>query len=195
MRIAARMAQRATGLSWRDLYDKHFRLPLGWSAESTYGRASNPNNPSPGGGLGCTGREYTRFLMMQLRAGMDGDTRFLNTESIAAQRADSFGPTTTITHSAYDFLEKKYHYGFGNWLETENGQAPTPDNPLIRWSSTGKFGWAPWIVGDGKYAALIMTQQAKTPTAFVPSENLKAKLDPLIRQALAGNPQPTRLVP
>ncbi len=195
MRIAARMAERATGLSWRELYDKHFRLPLDWSAESTYGGASNPTNPSPGIGLVCTGREYTRFLMMQLRSGMDGSTRFLDAASIAAQHADAFGPSTTITHSAYGFLGKKYHYGLGNWLETENGQAPTRDNPLNRWSSTGKFGWAPWIAADSKYAALIMTQQADTPTAFVPSENLKAKLDPLIRQALASNPQPMRLVP
>ena len=195
MRIAARMAERATGLSWRELYDKHFRLPLGWSAESTYGGASNPINPSPGIGLVCTGLEYTRFLMMQLRLGVDGSTRFLDAATIAAQHADAFGPSTTITHSAYGFLGKKYHYGLGNWLETENGQTPTRDNPINRWSSTGKFGWAPWIAADGKYAALIMTQQADTPTAFVPSENLKAKLDPLIRQALASNPQPIRLVP
>ena len=126
---------------------------------------------------------------------MDGGTRFLNAASITAQRADSFGPSTIITHSAYAFLGKKYHYGLGNWLETENGQPPTPDNPLNRWSSTGKFGWAPWIAAGGEYAALIMTQQVDTPTAFVPSENLKAKLDPLIRKALAGSPQPIRLVP
>ena len=194
MRIAARMAERATGLSWRELYDKYFRLPLGWSAESTYGGAANPSNPSPGIGLVCTGREYTRFLMMQLRLGLDGSTRFLDAASIAAQHADAFGPSTTIIHSAYGFLGKKYHYGLGNWLETENGQASTRDNPLNRWSSAGKFGWAP-IAADGKYAALIMTQQSDTPTAFVPSENLKAKLDPLIRQALASNPQPIRVVP
>lgn len=43
--------------------------------------------------------------------------------------------------------------------------------------------------------SLIKSQQADTPTAFVPSENLKAQLDPLIRKALASNPQPIRLVP
>ena len=126
---------------------------------------------------------------------MDGSTRFLDAASIATQHADALGPSTTITQSAYGFFGKKYHYGLGNWLETENGHEPTRDNPINRWSSTGKFGWAPWIAADGKYAALIMTQQADTPTAFVPSENLKAKLDPLIRQALASNPQPIRVVP
>ncbi|MEI6712258.1 MAG: serine hydrolase [Verrucomicrobiota bacterium] len=195
MRIAARMAECATGLSWSKLFDKYFRIPLDWSTESTYGGAGNPSNPSPAIGLVCTGREYTRFLMMQLRSGMDGRTRFLDPSNIAAQHADAFGPSTPIAHSAYAFLGKKYHYGLGNWLETENGQAPTPNNPVNRWSSTGKFGWAPWIAADGKYAAIIMTQQTDTPTAFVPSENLKGKLDPLIRQALESNPHPIRLVP
>jgi CubicO group peptidase (beta-lactamase class C family) len=192
MRIAARMAERATGLTWRQLYDEQLRVPLGWSAASSYVGAANPN---PAGGLVCTGLEYTRFLMMQLRQGVDGSTRLLDTASIAGQRADAFGPATTIAYSAYTFLGKAYHYGFGNWLETANGQAPTPANPVNRWSSTGKFGWAPWIAADSSYAAVIMTRQADLPTSFVPSENLKATLEPLIRAALASNPQVIRAVP
>jgi len=49
--------------------------------------------------------------------------------------------------------------------------------------------------GRWRIVALIMTQQAEMPTAFIPSENLKAKLEPLIRQALTSNPPPIRLVP
>jgi CubicO group peptidase (beta-lactamase class C family) len=192
LRIAARMAERATGLTWRQLYDEQLRVPLGWSTASTYLGGANPN---PAGGLVCTGLEYTRFLMMQLRLGLDGSTRLLDAASIAGQRADAFGPTTTIAYSAYTFLGKAYHYGFGNWLETANGQAPGPANPVNRWSSTGKFGWAPWIAADSSYAAVIMTRQADLPTSFVPSENLKASLEPLIRTALAGNPQVIRAVP
>jgi CubicO group peptidase (beta-lactamase class C family) len=192
MRIAARMAERATGLTWRQLYDEQLRIPLGWSAASSFVGAANPN---PAGGLVCTGLEYTRFLMMQLRQGLGGNTRLLDAASIAAQRADAFGPATTIAYSAYTFLGKAYHYGFGNWLETANGQAPSAANPVNRWSSTGKFGWAPWITADGTYAAVIMTRQADLPTSFVPSENLKATLEPLIRAALGSNPQVIRMVP
>jgi CubicO group peptidase (beta-lactamase class C family) len=192
LRIAARMAERATGLSWRQLYDEQLRVPLGWSTASTYFGGANPN---PAGGLVCTGLEYTRFLMMQLRLGLDGSTRLLDAASIAAQRADAFGPSTAIAYSAYSFLGRTYHYGFGNWLETANGQAPGPTNPVNRWSSTGKFGWAPWIAADSSYAAVIMTRQADLPTSFVPSENLKAALDPLIRTALASNPRVIRTVP
>lgn len=192
MRIAARMAERATGLSWRQLYDMHLRIPLGWSLASTYAGTGNPN---PAVGLICTGLEYRRFLLMQLRSGVDGGKRFLDASTIAAQRLDAFGSSTTIAYSAYTFLGKKYHYGFGNWLETDNGEAPTLINPVDRWSSTGKFGWAPWIAADGKYAALIMTRQADAPTAFVPSENLKVNLEPLIRKALESSSASVPLAP
>lgn len=192
MRIAARMAEIATGRSWRQLFDEQLRLPLGWGALSTYGGAANPN---PAGGLACTGAEYTRFLMMQLREGLDGSTRLLSAATIQQQRLDAFGPTTTIAYSAYTFLGKRYHYGFGNWLETANGRDPSPTNPVNRWSSVGKFGWAPWIAADGRYAGLIMTQQPDLPTSFVPSDDLKAVLDPLIRTALATTPPVVRAVP
>ena len=192
LRIAARMAEIVTGLTWRQIYDEQMRTPLGWGILSGYAGGTNPN---PAGGLVCTGLEYTRFLMMQLRQGLDGTNRLLAQSTISGQRVDAFGPTTTIAYSAYTFLAKAYHYGFGNWLETANGQAPSALNPVNRWSSTGKFGWAPWIEADSTYAAIIMTQQANLPTSFVPSEELKATIAPLIRAALASNPPVIRSVP
>jgi CubicO group peptidase (beta-lactamase class C family) len=192
MRIAARMAEVATGLTWRQLFDEQLRIPLGWGVASSYGGNANPN---PAGTLFCTGLEYTRFLMMQLRQGLDGSTRLLATATIAAQRADGFGPATTITFSPYSAGGRTYHYGFGNWLETSNGQAPSASNPVNRWSSTGLFGWAPWVAADSSYAGLIMTLQTNVPASFLPSEALKATLEPLIRAALASNPPVIRVVP
>jgi CubicO group peptidase (beta-lactamase class C family) len=192
LRIAARMAEVATGLSWRQLFDEQLRLPLGWGVTSTYYGDANPN---PAGTLFCSGLEYTRFLMMQLRQGLDGSTRLLTTATIAAQRADAFGPATTITYSPFALGGRTYHYGFGNWLETANGQAPSATNPVNRWSSTGLFGWAPWIAADSSYAGLIMTLQTNGPASFVPSETLKATLEPLIRAVLATNPPVIRAVP
>jgi CubicO group peptidase (beta-lactamase class C family) len=187
------MAELATGKPWRQLFDEQLRVPLGWAALSTYGGAQNPN---PAGSLACTGLEYTRFLMLQLRQGLDGSTRLLPQAAIQQQRQDAFGASTVIAYSPYvAVLGRPYHYGFGTWLETANGQAPSATNPVNRWSSTGKFGWAPWVAADGAYAALIMTQQADLPTSFVPSETLKAQLDPLIRTALAQGPGVVRTVP
>ncbi len=191
LRIAARMAELATGKPWRQLFDEQLRTPLGWGALSTYGGGTNPN---PAGSLACTGLEYTRFVMLQLRQGLDGTTRLLAAATLQQQRQDAFGAGTIIIYSPYRAVQgKDYHYGFGNWLETAGGGAPSLTDPVIRFSSTGTFGWAPWVAADGAYGAVIMTQQAQGTT--VPSENLKAQLDPLIRAVLAQNPAILRSVP
>jgi CubicO group peptidase (beta-lactamase class C family) len=82
------------------------------------------------------------------------------------------------------------------WASTSvySGGGPTPADPVIRYSSTGTFGWAPWVAADSVYGGVIMTQQP-TQGDTVPSENLKNQLDPLIRTALAQNPPVIRTVP
>ncbi len=194
LRIAARMAEVSTGKSWRQLFDENLRIPLGWSALSSYGGGTNPN---PAGSLACTGLEYTRFLMMQLGGGLDGSNRLLSTSLVAQRRQDAFGPGTTLAYTPYALLQRINHYGFGNWVETQNGAAPSNTNPIQRVSSTGKFGWAPWIeVGGGQnWAALIMCQQPDAGGSFLPSENLKLQLAPLISAAIAQRPPVVRTVP
>lgn len=193
MRIAARMAEIATGKTWRQIFAEQIAGPLGFGPLSGVAGATNPN---PAGALVCTGLEYTRFLMMQLRAGLDGTARLLSPASIAQQRTDGFTATTTIRSSPYLLLRGyRYHYGMGNWLETANGAAPAAGNPVSAWSSAGKFGWLPWITADGRYAALIMTRQDDLPTAFLPSVDLQAQLDGPIRAALATHPPVVRQVP
>ncbi len=194
LRIAARMAEVATGKSWRQLFDENLRIPLGWSSLSTYGGGTNPN---PAGSLACTGLEYTRFLMMQVRKGLDGSTRLMSEELVNQRRQDAFGPATTIAYTPYVLLQRTNHYGFGNWVETQNGAAPSATNPIQRVSSTGKFGWAPWLeIGIGQnWAAIIMCQQPDASLSFLPSENLKLQLAPLIQAAVAQHPPVVRTVP
>lgn len=196
LRIAARMAEVKTGKTWAQIFDEQLRIPLGWSSASNYGATGNPN---PAGTLSCTGREYLRMLAMELRGGLDGTTRLLPQALLTQQRSDQWGPSTSIAYSPYVASDptKKYHYGLCNWLETVDSTIPPSlSNPILRVSSTGKFGWAPWVAMDGSYAGLIMTQQPSTmPYAFVPSENLKNQLDQLIRTALAQNPPVIRTIP
>lgn len=192
MRIAARMAEQATGKPWKQLFAEQLHDPLGWSATSIY--SGGGPNPNPAGGLRCTGQEYMRFLMMQLRNGLDGTQTFLKPASILAQRTDGYGPSTTLAYSPYVAMTgRAYHYALGNWLETAHGGAPSASDPLLRHSSTGTFGWAPWITADGAYGGIIMTLQTQGNT--LPSENLKAQLDPLVRAALAQAPPVIRNVP
>lgn len=194
LRIAARMAEVATGKSWRQLFDENLRVPMGWSTLSSYGGGTNPN---PAGSLACTGLEYSRFLMMQLRKGLDGSTRLMSEDLVNQRRLDAFGPATTIAYTPYALLQRTNHYGFGNWVETQDGAGPSPTDPIQRVSSTGKFGWAPWIeIGGGQnWAAVIMCQQPDAAGSFLPSENLKLQLAPLITAALAQHPPVVRTVP
>ena len=161
---------------------------------STFGNGTNPN---PAGSLACTGLEYTRFVMMQLRKGMDGTNRFLSEALIIQQRVDGFGASTTIAYTPYVLTGRVNHYGFDGWVEAANGAAPSATNPVQRFSSTGKFGWAPWIeIGNGQnWAAVIMCQQADLPGSFLPSETLKIQLAGLVPAALALNPPVLRAVP
>lgn len=195
LRIAARMAEVKTGKTWAQLFDEQLRVPLGWASTSNYGITGNPN---PAGTLSCTGREYLRFLAMELRGGLDGGTRLLPASLLAEERKDQYGPDTTIAYSPFVQAQNKaYHYGLCNWLEVSNASAPPSiSNPIVRVSSTGKFGWAPWVSMDGSYAGLILTRQPITVLyGAVPSENLKVQLDPLIRAALATNPPVIRTIP
>lgn len=194
LRIAARMAEVATGKTWRQIFDEQLRQPLGWGLLSTYGGGSNPN---PAGSLACTGVEYSRFLMLQLRKGLDGNVRLVSEAAVLQQRQDSFGPSTALAYTPYALTGRSNHYGFGAWVESANGQAPGGSNPIQRISSTGKFGWAPWVeVGAGQdWAAVIQCQQADAPASFLPSENLKLALAPLVPAALARNPPVVRSVP
>jgi len=71
------------------------------------------------------------------RQRLDGGNRSLTAATIQRQRADAFGPATTIAFSAYTFLGRRAHYGFGNWLETTSGHGPNATSPVNRWSSIG----------------------------------------------------------
>jgi len=192
LRIAARMAELATGKTWAQLVREQLGTPLGWPLWATFG---GPNY-NPAGNLYIDGQNYVKFVALQLRKGLYGTQRLVPEALIDAQRADGFGPATTIAYSPYvEKLGRTYHYGFGNWLETAGGGAPSGADPVVRWSSTGTFGWAPWVAADGTYAAVIMTRQPLQGMT-VPSETLKATLDPLIRQALAsGSVQVIRPLP
>ena len=135
--------------------------------------------------------------MMQLRKGLDDSTRLMSEDLVNQRRLDAFGSTTSILHTPYVLLQRTNHYGFGNWVETQIGAAPSFTNPIQRVSSTGKFGWAPWIeIGSGQnWAAIIMCQQPDAGGSFLPSENLKLQLAPLISTAIAQHPTVVRTVP
>ena len=193
MRIAARLAEVRTGLSWEQIFEQQLRNPLGWSASSYY--MNYAKNPNPAGGLKATGLEYMRFMMLQLREGLDGTTTLLPASLIAEQRTDQFLSTTSIAYSPYVALAGlQYHYGLGNWRECSTPDDPSACDAALRVSSTGTYGWAPWIDVQENYAGVIMTKQPLQGT-IKPSEDLKNELAGLIPGILALNPPVIRTVP
>ncbi|MBS1767934.1 MAG: serine hydrolase [Acidobacteria bacterium] len=196
LRIAARMAEIATGKSWAQIFKEQLHDPMQWGASSVFlTNYPNAQNPDPAGDLSCTGVDYMRFVAMELRNGQDNGTVFLQPATWTTQRTDAFGPGTTIAYSpAQTRWGKNYHYALGNWVGTADGNPDSPTNPPIWFGSTGTFGWGPWVAADGAYGAIIETKQTNQGSGG-PTEDLKATLDPLIRAALAQNPPVIRTVP
>lgn len=196
LRIAARMAEVATGKSWAQIFQEQVHDPLQWGAGSIYDTLHPTcQNPDPAGDLSCTGVDYMRFVAMELRGGVDNGSAFLSPAIWTSQRTDGFGPATTISGSPFmQHFNEPIHYALGNWIGTANGQPESGSNPAIWYGSTGSFGWCPWVTADGAYGAIIETRMPDGGNGFL-SENLKAQLDPLIRAALAQNPPVIRTVP
>ena len=192
-RIAARYAEVKTGKSWEQIYAEQLRDPLGWSSESTY-TVLSATNPNPAGTLALTGLEFMRFMMLQLRGGLDGTTRLVSEGLIDAQRQDQFLSTTALTSSPYVDLGKYYHYGLGCRRECSSPSDVGACDADLRISSIGTFGWLPWIDVKNGYAAVIMTKQPNQ-AQVEPSLELKSTLEALIPAVLAHNPAVIRSVP
>lgn len=193
LRIAARYAEVKTGKTWKQIYDEQIRIPLGWSSLSSYTHIES--NPNIAGGLMATGIEYMRFMMLQLNKGMYGNLRMLSEGLVDEQRKDQYLLGTYIEYSPYmENFGLGYHYGFGNWRECDSPEVPDACDANLRISSTGAFGWAPWIDINNGYAAIIMTKQT-VENRIGPSEDLKAILAGMIPEILRSNPQVIRTVP
>ncbi|MEN6474010.1 MAG: serine hydrolase [Syntrophaceae bacterium] len=186
-RIAARYAEVKTGKSWAQIYNEQLRSPLGWSSRSVYDNSDT--NPDPAYGLKMTGQEYMKFMLLQLRGGLNGTTRLLSESILAEQHTDQFLSTTSILFSPYSLVGKIYHYGLGNWIDSTD---TNPGELATQVSSAGVYGWVPWINFESNYAAVIMTQEA---LGDLDAEKLKKTLAAIIPAALAKNPPVIRSVP
>jgi D-alanyl-D-alanine-carboxypeptidase/D-alanyl-D-alanine-endopeptidase len=198
LRMAARAAELVTGKSWAQIVADELTGPLGMT-QTTVAGVVFQNNPNPAGSVNSNGLDYMRFMLFQLRRGLAGSTRLISQGAIDEQRREQWSSTTTIRNSPYLTQSgRDFHYGLGLWRECTTPANVVACDAGLRVSSTGAFGWAPWIDMQGNpagnYAAVIMTRQPNNADNL-PSETLKAQLDPLIKQVLATNPPVIRPVP
>ena len=101
-----------------------------------------------------------RFLVMQLRQGLDGHQRLLTQAAIAQQRRDGYGPATTLQYSPYAAILMTQQPLEGGSprrgevrgaaraaLKTDTGRAPDPKAPAGRDDPVRSvFSVSPWWV-------------------------------------------------
>ncbi len=180
MQVAARMAELATGMSYTDLVDSALSTTLGLA--QTDFRVPSAANPRAAGGGRSSASDYSRILQAILQG------TFLpgvNDE----MEADRTGPPVTMGSVPAPLVENNFdfHYALGHWREcAQPVWDASCDNRQIS-SSTGAFGWHPWIDYDNGYYGVLAVFEASIDGGSPGSASVNFALDlqPLIVSALA----------
>lgn len=161
MMVGGRMAEIATGKDWNTLFQEEIAQPLGMS--SMHYEAMNPRVP---GGARSNMDDYGKLLAMILNHGVRDGKQILSEKTLIEMRTDQSGgvPIRQSPNSVFASLNPetpKTRYGIGEWLDLMDAQGHG-----IEVSSTGAFGYTPWI--DLKYnvAGVLLvesTYQKSTP--------------------------------
>ena len=154
MQVAGRIAELATGESWDALFKHYVVEPLALTSTDYAAGLADPGyvastNPRIGGGIRSTSRDYARFVqMMQQRGRIDGRAIFA-ADIVAAMQQDQTFAAPVIDTPDVDALG----YGIGVWRNTV-----AADGRAVQVSSTGAFGFSPWIDNDRRLAVVLAWQ-------------------------------------
>jgi len=177
MQIAALMFAESQGKSINQLLREVLFMPLGVSSETRYSLLGD--NARYGGGLRSSADDYALLLTALVK----GD--------LAANRAGYLADRTAGVRFGYrppTIGEKNldWHYGFGFWKECDAPvySAACEAEQVI--SSTGAFGFTPWVDFKRGYWAIIAIEESagQTPSPGNVSVTLEQALQPLIADAL-----------
>jgi CubicO group peptidase (beta-lactamase class C family) len=187
LHVAARMAEVASGKSWKALFDETLRVPLGLPTEVAYFTAPKQGlgqaNPLIAGGLRASMNEYSPMLQVAFHRGTRGPLTVGLPALFEAQAKEPFD--VVIGNSPVVALGYPFHYGLTAWLE-----CPTPRTGCTTLSSPGAFGFTPWFDRQAGYSAILGMEvdraAQQTPDGVVNfAVDLEQALQPLIRDALA----------
>lgn len=137
--VAGRVAEVASGESWRTLWRERIAVPL-----EMEGIDWGPgDNPLLAGGARGTARDYARMLRMIAADGVYGGERVLSHAAVAGLGADN---TAALTIPG-----TPYGYALGAWREGEDasGQA-------TQLSSPGASGFYPWVDLERGVVGIVM---------------------------------------
>lgn len=180
--VAGRMAEVATGKSWKTIFNEELLIPLGLDLSINYYaqplNANGNQNPLIAGGLRISMNQYAKMLQLIYHKGLwkNGDQPVqLIPADLFDEQAKMPYPNVIIGNvppSAPD----GFRYGFSAWLE-----CATPVEGCQKISSPGAFGFTPWIDREtGYYAILGMEYEDANGFGF----RTEQLLQPVIEAAL-----------
>ena len=179
MQVAARMAELASGQRFTDLVDQELALIIGLS-ETDFVIPSALNPRASGGGR-SSARDYAAVLQAILAG-----TYLSGVNELMV--ADRTGPPVVIgsSPSAAEVNGFEFRYALGHWRECLQATWDASCDGRVVSSSTGAFGWHPWIDYDNGYFGVIAVAEividGGSPAAA--SVGFAAELQPLIVAAL-----------
>lgn len=147
MQVAGRMAEKATGRTWEEIFQSRIAGPCAMSNTRFTPVDDAPgHSPMLGGGLRTTVPDFARFLRMISQKGRYGDRRVLTEKAVAAMEADQVGGATLLSNHVDLYVKNArgaVHtgvYGLGLWREELDGKGQAT---LV--SSPGWAGAYPWV--------------------------------------------------
>lgn len=184
LQVAARMAEVLVGRSWNDLFASQLLAPLALPADMQYYTAprqgAGTTNPLIAGGLRASMDEYAKILRLVFDKGMWQGAPLINPGLFEQQMIEPY-PDAVIGHSPVEGTGLDFHYGLTAWLEC----TPSP-NPCPKISSSGAFGFTPWIDRTHDYYAILGMELLTNGNGLVSfALQLEQDLQPLIVEALS----------
>ena len=184
LHVAARMVEVASGTTWNARFSQQLRAPLGLPTGVTYytlpQQAVGQINPFVAGGLWASVDDYAPILAISFHRGTYRGATWAPAALFDAQATEPY-PSVTIGNSPAASMGVPFRYGLAAWLE-----CTTPATGCTTLSSTGAFGFTPWVDRNaGYYAILGMYGANAVGSIGAFSVRTVQSLQPEIRRALA----------
>lgn len=187
--IAGAMAEKASGLSWSELYQRELVAPLKLQHKTYYSAGvwkRKASVPLVAGGLVISTTDYLTFLRTIASNGKFNGQQWLKPNTVTKMLTTQFLGSTRINHSPFSRLGKRYQYGYGNWIECQDEACRDPRN-----SSPGLYGFYPWIDRKhNKFGILAMESSLLDIKASLKSAQVLDKLWELL-QRLSNSKSPS----
>lgn len=179
MQVAGYVAQVRGGEDWEQGWKNHVGAPLGVTTIDWQGLGATANYRISGSARASLA-DYARVVAMLSNDGVGNGRRILSTTAIATLNRDQTGGAPLAY--APPAANGSTAYGIGNWIEPFSISA---DAPTI--SSTGAFGFTPWVDFGARYWGVLMVQQPSggSPTIGQRSHEAVADISAIVRPLLA----------